>query len=155
VQVTRFTINFGQPLPGFKNTSDGENTGGGFGASGLQTSKFTKFAEKLKVKVDELQEQYKDEVDILYFWPLVTFAEILNVLVHDALLAVGSVMFVGIYIHFHTGSSFLAACSMFHIFMSFPLAFIVYRFVFGVLPFYTLRCRLCFTHTPSSYLSVI
>ena len=39
---------------------------------------------------------------------------------------------------FHSGSSFIAAAGMLHIMMSFPLAFCLYRFVFGITPVYVL-----------------
>jgi hypothetical protein len=134
-KVTRMTVNFGSPLKGFKNQLDGET--GGMGA-GKQTKKFETWAKSLKPKLDEAETKYKNSVEVLYFWPLITFQEILNVLLHDGLLALGSVMFVGVYLHIHTGSSFLAATGMFHIFMSFGLGFFIYRIVFGIIPFYTL-----------------
>lgn len=50
----------------------------------------------------------------------------------------GSVAFVYIYLWVHSGSAFLAMCGMLHIMMSFPLAFFLYRYLFGIMPFYIL-----------------
>ena len=47
-------------------------------------------------------------------------------------------MFVFFYLAFHSGSFFLAAAGMLHVMMSFPLAFVIYRHVFGIVPFYPL-----------------
>eukprot|EP01051_Picozoa_sp_SAG22_P023994 SAG22_NODE_6446_length_854_cov_1.358940_1_plen_220_part_10 len=46
--------------------------------------------------------------------------------------------FVFIYLWVHSGSAFLAMCGMAHILMSFPLAFLLYRHLFGIMPFYIL-----------------
>ena len=43
-----------------------------------------------------------------------------------------------IYLWIHSGSAFLAMCGMLHIMMSFPLAFFLYRYLFGIMPFYIL-----------------
>lgn len=77
-------------------------------------------------------------IEVLYLWSIISFKEILSVLVHDAMLAIGSVAFVVIYLRVHSGSWFLAALGVTHIVMSFPLAFVIYRYVFGIGPFYVL-----------------
>lgn len=50
----------------------------------------------------------------------------------DALFALGSVALVFIVVAIHTGSFFLALITMFQILLSFPLTFVVYRYIFQV-----------------------
>jgi hypothetical protein len=82
--------------------------------------------------------EYEHNVETLFFFPIIAFQEILDVLMHDGFLAMGSVSFVYCYMWFHSGSAFIAAAGMLHIMMSFPLAFCLYRFVFGITPVYVL-----------------
>jgi hypothetical protein len=153
--VFQLTINFGGPLcrsvsqgaiPGradratkreqycYENSQDDEEA---------QADLFTDWAiEAIKKDLDDgelitrLASEY--DVEVLYFFPVIAFQEILNVLMHDGLLALGSVTFVFCYMYFHSASAFIAAAGMLHIIMSFPLAFCIYRFVFGIIPVYTL-----------------
>ena len=129
--VMRLTINFGGPLchqgKCYKNPETDDEA---------QMKLFEDWAvANLK---DLLDSADFDDVEVLYFFPVITFQEILNVLMHDGLLALGSVVFVFCYMWFHSGSAFLAAAGMLHIMLSFPLAFVIYRFVFGIIPVYTL-----------------
>ena len=106
-------------------------------------------ADALRVLVSRLTRQYVgltladaetafDDVEVLYFWPVISFKEFLSILLHDGLLAIGSIVFVFFYLWIHSGSAFLAMAGMLHVMMSFPLAFLLYRYLFGIMPFYIL-----------------
>jgi hypothetical protein len=82
--------------------------------SEAQTKLFEDWAvEHVKKDLDEgelvknLEENF--DVEVLYFFPIIAFQEILNVLMHDGLLAIGSVSFVFLYMYFHSSSAFIAA----------------------------------------------
>ena len=62
----------------------------------------------------------------------------IETLITDMCLAIGSLFFVMIYMAIHTRSCFLSVFGMFHILMSFPLAYCIYNFVLGIESFYTL-----------------
>eukprot|EP01047_Picozoa_sp_COSAG01_P012629 COSAG01_NODE_573_length_15298_cov_13.922394_8_plen_815_part_00 len=131
--VMQMTIEFGGPI---------KKKGGGqyrnhFDSEEDQDTNFEDWAvENLKDFLDN--DADFDDVEVLYFFPVISFKEILNVLMHDGLLALGSIVFVFCYIYFHSASAFLAAAGMLHIVFSFPLAFCLYRFVFGIIPLYPL-----------------
>lgn len=152
--VFQLTIGFGGPLcrteaqgpiPGregkptkrerycYENTEDDADA---------QTQLFEDWAiENVKKDLDdgELTNDLLDHgVEVLYFFPVIAFQEILNVLMHDGMLAIGSVAFVFLYMYFHSSSAFIAAAGMLHIVMSFPFAFCIYRYVFGIVPVYAL-----------------
>ena len=79
-----------------------------------QTKLFEEWAiENVKTDLDEgdlIKELEQDhDVEVLYFFPIIAFQEILDVLVHDGLLAIGSVTFVFFYMYFHSSSAFIAA----------------------------------------------
>eukprot|EP00003_Mantamonas_plastica_P033189 TRINITY_DN937_c0_g1_i7.p1 TRINITY_DN937_c0_g1~~TRINITY_DN937_c0_g1_i7.p1 ORF type:complete len:810 (-),score=255.54 TRINITY_DN937_c0_g1_i7:111-2540(-) len=58
---------------------------------------------------------------------------------HDLTYAIGSICFVLFYIGVHTRSAFLACFGMLEILLSFPLAYIIYRVVFGITFFQALH----------------
>ena len=72
-------------------------------------------------------------------WPFgLLLTDSINTLIMDMCLAIGSLLFVVIYMGIHTRSCFLSIFGMFHILMSFPLAYILYAFVLRIESFYTL-----------------
>lgn len=84
----RFQIVFGGPLckadgTCYRNKADD---------SEAQNKLFTDWAGgPIKVFLDDAN---FDDVEVFYFWPVVSFKEFLNILQHDGLLAIGSVVFV-------------------------------------------------------------
>lgn len=127
--VFQLTIGFGGPLcrtaeqgpiPGregkptkreqycYENSQDDEE---------MQTKLFEDWAvENVKKDLDEgelikaLEESH--DVEVLYFFPIIAFQEILDVLMHDGLLAIGSISFVFFYMYFHSSSAFIAAAGV-------------------------------------------
>ena len=81
--VMRFTLNFGGPL-----CKDGVCYKNPETEKDAQNEMFETWAiDTLK---DMLDSSDFDDVEVLYFFPVITFQEILNVLMHDGLLALGS-----------------------------------------------------------------
>jgi hypothetical protein len=130
--VMRLQVSFGGPLC----TPDGKCYKNNDDDPTAQTKMFTDWAgADLKTFLDEAD---FDDVEVLYFWPVISFKEFLSILLHDGLLAIGSIVFVFFYLWIHSGSAFLAMAGMLHVMMSFPLAFLLYRYLFGIMPFYIL-----------------
>lgn len=76
--------------------------------------------------------------DVLWFTSALIWDQFLIILMRDALLAVGSLAFVYLYLQIHTHSFFLATLGMTQILMPFPMAYFTYRCIFQVGAFYGL-----------------
>jgi hypothetical protein len=132
--VLRVIVPMGAPLSGFDNHQSGESGIEGITfESGEQSSKFETWAMKIREDLEELREGDEDAgFDTLYMVQALAPEEAMDILQVDALLALVSFVFVGSYVRFHTGSAYLTACGFVHIAASFPLAFVVYRYIFQV-----------------------
>merc|ERR1711988_677467 len=71
------------------------------------------------------------EVEVLYFASPFFFDEFIGILLRDVLLAFVAVAFVFFCLWAHTGSFFLATAGMMEILLTIPVAFVLYRVVFG------------------------
>ena len=77
-------------------------------------------------------------LDVLYLADGTLFDKFQDVLLRDSLLAFLSFVFVYLYLQIHTGSFMLATLGMVQVIMPFPLAYFVYRTIFGIKNFYGL-----------------
>jgi hypothetical protein len=72
-------------------------------------------------------------LEILYFGGGAIFESMVqDSLRGDAMFALGSIVFVLLYLWFHTSSFFLASLGMLHIVLSFPVSYFWLRIVFGI-----------------------
>eukprot|EP01062_Namystynia_karyoxenos_P079059 TRINITY_DN8268_c0_g1_i1.p1 TRINITY_DN8268_c0_g1~~TRINITY_DN8268_c0_g1_i1.p1 ORF type:complete len:1375 (+),score=357.87 TRINITY_DN8268_c0_g1_i1:276-4127(+) len=75
---------------------------------------------------------------VYYFEMGLLWEQFVAILIRDALLSLGSVFFVFLYIQVHTGSFFLATTGFIQILMPFPNAWFTYRIIFQVKGFWYL-----------------
>ena len=74
----------------------------------------------------------KNNLQVKYYsWNLnnIEFNRVVN---GDMIMTLCAIVFVFIWIWVHTGSFFLSNMSMLQIILSMPLAFLIYRFIFGI-----------------------
>mmetsp|Transcript_7578 Transcript_7578/g.11037 ORF Transcript_7578/g.11037 Transcript_7578/m.11037 type:complete len:1056 (+) Transcript_7578:163-3330(+) len=86
-------------------------------------------------------------VQSYYFMGSLIFDIILRILSNDGLKAVGSLLAVFFYLRFMLGSWFLAAVGMFEIFMSLPLAWLYFSYIFQIKYFSSLNTLCIFIVT--------
>ena len=82
---------------------------------------------------------HSSSVATYYFMGTLIFDVIIDILVSDALRAILSFILVFIYLRFMIGSWFLAFVGMLEIFLSIPLAWFFFSYVFGIEYFSTLN----------------
>jgi predicted RND superfamily exporter protein len=90
------------------------------------------FQESFRSFLQDIRSDESEEVEVLYFATPLFWDEFLSILLQDMLLALIAVVFVFLCVWFHTGSFFLAAVGMVEILLSIPMAFVIYRAVFGL-----------------------
>jgi len=118
---TRAVITFGEPLEGYKSKAD---------RSKEQADKLASwFRKSFRSYLEDISEA--GEVEVLYFATPLFFDEFIGILTGDMLLALVAVAFVFICLCLHSGSIFLAIAGMMEILLSIPVAFVLYRGVFG------------------------
>merc|ERR1719159_1434117 len=118
---TRAVVTFGEPLEGYKSRAD---------RSKEQEDKLASwFRESFRSYLEDTSEA--GEVEVLYFATPLFFDEFIGILTGDMLLALVAVAFVFICLRVHSGSLFLAIAGMIEILLSIPVAFVLYRVVFG------------------------
>ena len=135
-QITRSNINLGEPLKGYSSAIDKPRE---------QRDKYIEFFKKIEAdlldyfgqkstlfKSAYLNKFTKDDLQIKYYsWDLssIEFNRVVN---GDMIMTLCAIVFVFIWICVHTGSFFLSSMSMLQIVFSMPMAFLIYRFVFGI-----------------------
>lgn len=125
-------MQFGFPLEGFQDEEDKKDK---------QHDIFNKWALKIDHELQDMNKEF-DDFEMIWFGSFL-FEGLLNeLLMHDVLLAVGSMIFVVFWIMFHTQSVFLALAGMLHILMALPLAG-------GILPVFGIK-----EITPLSFLGI-
>merc|ERR1719159_2325358 len=118
---TRAVITFGEPLEGYKSRAD---------RSEEQEEKLASwFRESFRSYLEDTSTA--GEVEVLYFATPLFFDEFIGILTNDMLLALLAVAFVFVCLSCHSGSVFLAIVGMMEILLSIPVAFVLYRVVFG------------------------
>merc|ERR1719159_681842 len=118
---TRAVITFGEPLEGYKSRAD---------RSEEQEEKLASwFRASFRTYLEDTSKA--GEVEVLYFATPLFFDEFIGILTGDMLMAFIAVVFVFICLCFHSGSLFLALAGMMEILLSIPVAFVLYRSVFG------------------------
>jgi hypothetical protein len=122
--VTRAFFSFGAPLPGFTNSDDPDDA---------QEKIFTDWA--VENLVPYLEDKSTEEMSVVFVGSGVTMALINEVIVQDASFAGGAVVLVALLMLWHTNSLFLTVSASYHILMSFPATYFVFRVVFGLKQF--------------------
>jgi predicted RND superfamily exporter protein len=118
---TRAIVQFGEPLEGYKSKADRSKEQGEKLSSWFRDS-FQSFLQGTSES---------GEVEVLYFATPLFFDEFIGILLRDMLFALISVAFVFICLWFHSRSLFLAIVGMMEILLTIPVAFVLYRVVFG------------------------
>jgi len=134
--VTRSNVNLGEPLKGYSSAIDKPRE---------QRDKYIAFFRMVEADLLDyfgqkstvfrsayLNKFTKGNLQIKYYsWDLssIEFNRVVN---GDMIMTLCAIVFVFIWICVHTGSFFLSSMSMLQIVFSMPLAFLIYRFVFGI-----------------------
>ena len=143
-KFSRAFMQFGGPMPGYKNMEEGEDEKTGVNAQ--QQDMVDWFMEDVnnpsgqsirveysdKSTADEPDDETGGQVEVTYLLSLLLFDEIIALVVGDMLLAVISFAIVGFYMWFQTGSLWIATFGMLEITMSLPIALWVYTYLFGI-----------------------
>jgi hypothetical protein len=126
--ATRTLFQFGLPLKGYTSADDRrEEQEAKAGAFTLKIVKEVLDKERLRLVKED------SAIELLYLGGDVVQSNMIQALLaNDALLAIGSICFVYIYIWAHTGSLFLASFGMLHIILSFPVAYFFLNVVLGI-----------------------
>eukprot|EP00020_Sapocribrum_chincoteaguense_P004609 CAMPEP_0170751948 /NCGR_PEP_ID=MMETSP0437-20130122/11717_1 /TAXON_ID=0 /ORGANISM="Sexangularia sp." /LENGTH=1094 /DNA_ID=CAMNT_0011091005 /DNA_START=13 /DNA_END=3297 /DNA_ORIENTATION=+ len=119
--VTRVFFSFGAPLPGFATSEDPDDE---------QEKLFTDWA--VDNLVPYLDDASTDDMSVVFVGSGVTMALIDEVIVADASFAGGAVVFVALLMLWHTNSVFLTVAASYHILMSFPATYFVFRVIFDL-----------------------
>jgi predicted RND superfamily exporter protein len=93
----------------------------------------------LKQWSELIKPKNNEEIKSYFFMGALIFDIIIAILVGDALKAIASLLAVFFYLRYMIGSWFLSAVGMYEIFMSLPLAWFFYSFVFQIKYFSTLN----------------
>merc|ERR1719265_1196464 len=118
---TRAIIHFGLPLEGYESKAD---------RSKEQDEKLSSwFRQSFRSFLEGTSQA--GEVEVLYFATPFLFDEFIGILLRDMLLALVAVAFVFCCLWAHSGSLFLAIAGMMEILLTIPVAFVLYRSVFG------------------------
>lgn len=120
---TRATIQFGLPLEGYESRADRREE------QDMKLSSW--FQGSFRSFLQDIRSSDTEEMKVLYFASPLFFDEFISILLQDMMFALIAVVFVFLCVWFHTGSFFLAAVGMVEIVLSIPLAFVIYRTVFG------------------------
>lgn len=134
----RSIFKFGGPL-NYKGTLYSDN----FDREDDQKKHFESFSEKiLKIIRDKVTEPKGGE--ILVWSDIIQDVETQKVADRDFLWAIGSIIFVWIYITIHLRSLFLGSTAMFNILMSFPITLFFFREVLRITYFSSLHILVVF-----------
>jgi hypothetical protein len=115
-KIMRATAWFGLPLPGFhSHLADVES----------QLEKYSKFINEELLPM--LEEASTDNVQVFYKGPVLTEREVFLAVRHDAYYAIGSFLFVCIYMCFHLHSPILTILGMGIVILSFPIGLVFFR----------------------------
>ncbi|KAJ5066146.1 sterol-sensing domain [Anaeramoeba ignava] len=116
----RSSYDFGLPLAGYENRKDRYDS---------QEEKFNDWI--VGIVPDATKDHKTDSFQIFYLGDGVTDAYVNYLILRDGSLIFASIIMVFIYTWFHTKSLFLTAMGIFHILMSFPLSYFIYRILIG------------------------
>ena len=135
-KITRSNINLGEPLNGYASALDKPSE---------QRQKYIDFFRQVEQDLLKYFNQEftmfrsaylntfsKNNLQVKYYsWNLnnIEFNRVVN---GDMIMTLCAIVFVFIWIRVHTGSFFLSSMSMLQIILSMPMAFLIYRFVFGI-----------------------
>lgn len=116
--ITRSVLRFGLPLRGFQNTEDHR-----------QAEMFGEFVR------DQLRpyliEASSEKLRVYFYGDQVTQLEVESAVWHDATYAIGSLLFIFVYLVFYLRSVVLTVMALFCIALSFPISYACYCFVYG------------------------
>jgi hypothetical protein len=132
-KYSRSRIEFGGPTAGFVSSEHDQRS---------QTDAQNKWfkSQVYNPLLDPLQKTgTKDGVEVLSLKTSLIFEVIIDVLIADALLAVGAVLMIFFFIRLQTGSWFIAIMGMLEILFSLPCAYTLYRYIFQIRYFDTLN----------------
>lgn len=131
-KYSRMLIKYGLPLEGFNNKDDRREE---------QSKKFNDWFQK-EFRTYLQSDTDHPDFNAYYFSSALFQDEILNILLTDALKALGSMAFVFGYLVFQTGSVFLGIAGMMEIIMSLPFAYAMYTLIFQF-SFLGTFCSMC------------
>lgn len=116
--ASRSTVKMGLPLEGFDDLDD---------SFGEQEAKYAEWAEDVIESVNDLSTNSFDVTAVSYNYISSQFDSIVT---RDLSFAIFAIILVMLTIWVHTTSVFLASSAILQIFLSFPLSYLIYFFVF-------------------------
>ncbi|PVD32343.1 hypothetical protein C0Q70_07776 [Pomacea canaliculata] len=120
--ITRTIFQFGLPLDGYNLKEDNKTE---------QLLKIRRFqADFFSGILNEALDSGVGDMDFLYFGTQIVTYNLLQQVIWDLLLAVGSLLFIFLFVLFMTKSLFLTSFGIFSIISSFVIATLVYSFIF-------------------------
>ena len=90
-------MNFGGPLDNFSTVDEGESESF-FDPPGDQTNIFTTWSSVVSARLDEYSYSGDGDIEVVYFWSVALADITLDLIIHDVLLVMGSVVFIFCYI---------------------------------------------------------
>ncbi|KAJ5077047.1 hypothetical protein M0811_00367 [Anaeramoeba ignava] len=116
----RSIYTFGLPLKGYYNRRD---------RTDQQEDKFNDWI--IGIVPDQAKDCETDSLKIYYLGSGLTQYMVDQMIIKDGLLIFASIVLVFLYTWFHTKSLYLTSLGIFHVLMSFPLSYFVYRIIVG------------------------
>eukprot|EP00177_Eucheuma_denticulatum_P004660 GFKZ01008474.1.p1 GENE.GFKZ01008474.1~~GFKZ01008474.1.p1 ORF type:complete len:1014 (+),score=125.22 GFKZ01008474.1:449-3490(+) len=116
--ITQSTFRFGQPFANFSSLDDRVEDQ----AKAIEDWTFA--------AADDIQSFTTPTIDVFLIGAALIDASFGAVVTRDLTFSVVAIILVFLVIWFHTTSAFLASTAMAQIFLAFPLAYVVYRFIF-------------------------
>ncbi|KAJ3436711.1 sterol-sensing domain [Anaeramoeba flamelloides] len=112
---------FGYPLKGYKNKDEQTNE---------QYELFKEYV--VETIIPKAADSKKDNFEVLYLGSGITEAAISDLINHDALLIIFSIIMVFSYTLFHTKSLILTCLGILHILLALPMSYFFYTAILGV-----------------------
>lgn len=116
--ITQSQFRVGSPFKGFASVDDRPDD---------QTKLYDDFAKDV---FDRIEGYTTPRIDVFLTGPSVADINFDSIVTRDLSFSIAAIVLVFLVICIHTSSPFLAATSMFQIFLAFPFAYVVYTYIF-------------------------